>query len=51
MKEEEAIKVTVKPALYDEIKHVKLVEYGIELNHTVSVYSSDGNIIIENQPN
>ncbi len=48
---EEDIKEEVKPTLYDEIKHAKLVEYGIELNHTVSVYSTDGNIIIENQPN
>jgi hypothetical protein len=47
--EEETTKVTVKPTLYDEIKSAKLVEYGIELNHAVSVYAGDGEIITETQ--
>ena len=47
--EEETTKVTVKPTLYDEIKHAKLVEYGIELNHKVSVYAGNCEIITETQ--
>jgi hypothetical protein len=39
----------LKPAVYDGIKHAKLVEHGVELNHTVSVYAGDGEIITENK--
>jgi hypothetical protein len=39
----------LNPAVYDDIKHAKLVEQGVELNHTVSVYAGDGEIITENK--
>jgi hypothetical protein len=43
-----AKEVIVKSTVYDEIKQAKLVEYGVEVNYTVSVYEGDGDIITEN---